>query len=564
MRIDIRLTRLDQLSQEGLRQFYGRRCLIIDQARFDRGERGWWREPGNGYATDAEEAHVYTVEEAGRLFRTNTHDTRFCHIYIILDEDAQPDRLMIDGIVFERIIRSGDISDLTYDQNAGRNCMILDLPRQLWRRSVDGDNDIEFVHSPQNATIFDFEYGWEELGDDTHLYILPELPTIPANELHFSSTERWNALATMDRNRRCVIRDGEVYWQANGRGYVAIPHHAHIYTVGEIIDQNWNTPTLRFCIIDDIMVDAPPLPDGRKCDITMVLSPQLIQLLHMAPGNEMVRAQVLAKLLVPIPPEHVTFDAIKAWIEINISPRIWVPTPGTGAPQQPIQAALPLVEDAPTLNFDVELSEVVRGTARFRVHRVGNHTVELTPRDLDEIIDNCEGNIGDLLDAIHDEIRHGAVEAEVDMEDDDNGLNYYDHEDEDSDGAQADWNLVRCNDSIRSWLRTHRPDAARRIIDGIEPEDDEDGEPAWAMHQLEAEPPIQPVQTADHAAAVAQLNAINTLLTANITNTTTVIEEAVRAVDELVERQDGPEILANLEQWPDEGDNENAGENEQF
>src|SRR5438093_5101416 len=62
--------------------------------------------------------------------------------------------------------------------------------------------------------------------------------------------------------------------------------------------------------------ESPP----KTCDITQVLATALIEMLRDAPTNSVVRAQVLATILVPIPDTLVEFNAIKDWIETNIKP----------------------------------------------------------------------------------------------------------------------------------------------------------------------------------------------------------------------------------------------------
>lgn len=205
----------------------------------------------------------------------------------------------------------------------------------------------------------------------------------------------------------------------------------------------------------------PPLPEGIKCRIESVLAKELIQLVQTAPTNPIVRTQVHAKVLVPIPDEHVTFEAIKGWIEATIDPATLKPSPGPGGTIAPTRPA-PATRDR-TNDFSVEVTATSTeyGRARYSVSVSGTGTYSLDEREMNEIINVAieegeAGNIDRLIREVGNRLNFCVSDDLPSMEPDDD-YEYSDYESNDS--GDTDWDTrgpVR--DRIRAWLEAHRPD----------------------------------------------------------------------------------------------------------
>jgi hypothetical protein len=126
------------------------------------------------------------------------------------------------------------------------------------------------------------------------------------------------------------------------------------------------------------IVSAPAEPElpgiARKCKLEQAMSNTVIELLKVAPTNPVARAHALSQLKIPIPDEHQTFEAIKEWVEMNITPKAGRGVPSQVYPSVAGRAARP----TEAFRIDAAVSERQSGTCplgvqRFRLRLSANH-----------------------------------------------------------------------------------------------------------------------------------------------------------------------------------------------
>ena len=147
---------------------------------------------------------------------------------------------------------------------------------------------------------------------------------------------------------------------------------------------------------------APPKTEAvaapvKKCRITDVLPQSVRQLLATAPQNETIRAVILAHLKVPIPPDKLTYDDIKSWIEETIDP-------ATLFAKKPSQQG---GSSRPRVDIPIQGSATQNGTCRYRVVTRGEGTFAISNERFMEIVEDAE-DFDHLMELIETEIYYNS------------------------------------------------------------------------------------------------------------------------------------------------------------
>ena len=139
----------------------------------------------------------------------------------------------------------------------------------------------------------------------------------------------------------------------------------------------------------------PELPGiARKCKLEQAMSNTVIELLKVAPTNPVARAHALSQLKIPIPDEHQTFEAIKEWVEMNITPKTGRGVPSQVYPSVAGRAARP----TEAFRIDAAVSERQSGTCRWVCNASGSGSVPIMVADLDSAVEDAESLEDVVLD----------------------------------------------------------------------------------------------------------------------------------------------------------------------
>lgn len=215
----------------------------------------------------------------------------------------------------------------------------------------------------------------------------------------------------------------------------------------------------------------------KMCEIGQVLNPSVIELLRVAPMNQVARAQVLAACLKPIPPELSEFEQIKDWIEANIDPTVvnartrrTMPTP---TPQRPPGPTGPPPEDALTVVVDCE--DVEYGRCRYAVNRYGSHHASYTREDLMEMIRNAD-SVGELVRELSDNSCAEANDDWPEMGWSDDGPDHDNHESNTVEDYNTTVNRNAIERDLISWMSENCRDQLLRLQGNLvaEPEEGEE------------------------------------------------------------------------------------------
>lgn len=220
---------------------------------------------------------------------------------------------------------------------------------------------------------------------------------------------------------------------------------------------------------------------AKKCEVTKVVPQAVIELLRVAPQNEVARAQVLASVLQPLPSEAQTFEQIVDWIEANIDPAVIKPPAPAYPPAYPTHELLQ-GRTGPTAAYPVRISvncsDTEVGRCDYRVSRSGSATVEVCADDVLRMA-RLSDNMDELLDELDTHIRED-VEADWPDMDWDEDFSTDNCDSSDTENRQQHHSRNALLSQVSAWLRQHHPDLYNTLTSTTAPfdndEDDEEGE----------------------------------------------------------------------------------------
>lgn len=210
--------------------------------------------------------------------------------------------------------------------------------------------------------------------------------------------------ATMFR-RRCIIRNasGE-YWGLEGISAHINRSEAVVHYIGHYL----MCRAVEWRHYDRVeILKEEPLPEGKKCHIRTVLGAAMVESLRVAPEHAGLRAQVLAKIKVPLPDEAKTFEQIKDWIETNIDPNAIPKPPAPPTPARPVSNLI-------IVDVDCHAS----GTCRFDGRMSGQGQYALDEESVLEIAHDCvdeEEGFNRVISRVINWLREEVLENMPDM-----------------------------------------------------------------------------------------------------------------------------------------------------
>ena len=435
--------RLNELTAGRREEFHNYRCLVFDPTPgndFQHG--GWWLGPGQGRTVQRRMATIWDFEAAVNSIGNEA-------VIHILDPDAHPNPRLNNPLVdpattywrtLENINPYPDTGGTpgptpqAAPQTIGRNGRLevvfraaLPIPRSSFERYINEYGPMMLLQEQSfgigpRAGFWDTGGGSRADWDETN----PELDIRFVREEEFRSGNWWD------------LRSRNLYWVRE------------------------------------------PLPAGQTCRLESVLTPQVINLIRLSPTNETARAQVLAHTLVPIPDEHVTFDAIKDWIEHNVTPRRLARRDETG-PQAAVPTPVPGVAPG-GVDVYVWTEQVRTGRASYTYTRGRTTNIRLTAATIREVAEqamNDDSNADEFISALKEYIVEAAEENEPELTSEhDQGDTEYDgdhDDDDDQDPANSrvaqDGHFER---AVWTWMQIHMPRAYSAIHDGEDPDAEHD------------------------------------------------------------------------------------------
>lgn len=196
----------------------------------------------------------------------------------------------------------------------------------------------------------------------------------------------------------------------------------------------------------EALVSATPIAPSKttKCKLEQWFHPNFVALMQAAPQNKLVLGKMMATLGIMPPPELLTFNELRNWVEITFDD----PTKKKAVPQ-----ARP---STPGFSTDFSFCRTVEGRCDYTMSESGSDTCWVT---LDEIRDWVEE--GKSLDRIAELIEEKAVEScEPNWSTDENSKEYNNYESMDyaDETTSRGENYDRFERRLRDYLNRHDPE----------------------------------------------------------------------------------------------------------
>lgn len=254
------------------------------------------------------------------------------------------------------------------------------------------------------------------------------------------------------------LRPNERYWSLGSYGPAQSTPVAH--NTERILQEPWfrDTPQSR-----RVLVRLIALPrEGQKCQVEAVLPEALIKLVRLAPENEVVRTQVHAKILVPLPPEAKTWEAIQRWIEDNISFADIMKAEEEQAVRQPRTTPTPQAEAS--LSISVSATDVESGSCHYSVTRTGEDYYVFSLREVQELVDEDCRTFDEVVNALIAQAVDLAQENPPEMGWDNDTLDHDRYDSEDTEDLSIDTpRRSTVADTLRGFLATRDPQLLARL-----------------------------------------------------------------------------------------------------
>lgn len=249
------------------------------------------------------------------------------------------------------------------------------------------------------------------------------------------------------------------YWLGLGNGYVATKEEANRFEIDQRIMQILVSPVKTTYVLAELTDEQAALVgctgDGPKAEppiIELLFKEPDLDLIRLAPRNEVVRAIIMAKMLQMPPVEADSFDKLKDWVQAT----------GLPTPSQPPKPAV--TNRSRNFILPVVWTATEHGTCRYR-QRVCSHQEH--DINLDTVLDQAAGvsSFDGLLDSLLSEARgegddgdwegdQASIRHEEYGRDEDDGILNIDVELED---------LARARIELKNYLRENAPEVLERL-----------------------------------------------------------------------------------------------------
>jgi hypothetical protein len=199
--------------------------------------------------------------------------------------------------------------------------------------------------------------------------------------------------------------------------------------------------------------NAPPPPKPRV-PIDKCLRKTVIELLRVAPLNEIARGHAMNDLHQAIPAECQSFEQIQEWVETNCQP---------ANPPKPSGSTRGGRNRNTAFEIEVQESEREYGRCDYSCDRSGSGNVPLSVdgfmEAVEEAIANGEG-ITLLQEKIEQQLKDDAPDY-ISMDCD--NYEYEQYESGDSDHYELTWTSATLERKIRDWLANNHPDKLEEL-----------------------------------------------------------------------------------------------------
>src|SRR5580704_10035233 len=201
-----------------------------------------------------------------------------------------------------------------------------------------------------------------------------------------------------------------------------------------------------------VMTEPEVLPVKTKCKIEEVFSGPFIDLVRLAPKNQVVRGLILAQTRRMPGPDCETFEQIKEWVETNCEKRV---LPSQRSPSRD------------GIVIEVEFSETENGRANYSVSRFGTEEFALDEDELvamvQDAIDDGKGLDG-LIDHISDLINNDAWDRCNPSMDGYGDYDYNEHDCDDTSNSEVEFSVAQIRDRLHLFLRQRHPELLEELV----------------------------------------------------------------------------------------------------
>jgi hypothetical protein len=233
-------------------------------------------------------------------------------------------------------------------------------------------------------------------------------------------------------------------------------------TAGNVSD-SWS-----FALLDaGVLANEPP---QRKMQLEVCINATLVQLMKVAPQNEIVRGHLMA-IFGRLPPEElITFDQLKDWVEFGFHPprfsgaqaRVYgrdgnvVRGPAATAAER-AQAANPNIFAIPVTVTDVDV-----GTCTYRVNRRGVYSHHFSRNEVSSIVTNHD-TLEAMMNYVNDIVDDNAL-GNVEMQQVGEHT-YGNHDSENNEDPTVQINQEELKRQLTTYIRNnYGPEEASQII----------------------------------------------------------------------------------------------------
>jgi hypothetical protein len=198
--------------------------------------------------------------------------------------------------------------------------------------------------------------------------------------------------------------------------------------------------------------EAPPVK--IKCKIEEVFSGPFIDLVRLAPKNQVVRGLILAQTRKMPGPDCETFEQIKEWVETTCDRKAHS-LPGSAT------------HSRDGIVIEVEFSETESGRANYSVPRSGSDEFAL---DEDELIGMVQDAIDDgkgldgLVDHISNVIHEDAWNRCSPSLDGYGDYDYNEHDCDDTSNSEVEFSVAQIRDRLHLFLRQRHPELLEELL----------------------------------------------------------------------------------------------------
>lgn len=192
--------------------------------------------------------------------------------------------------------------------------------------------------------------------------------------------------------------------------------------------------------IEPVALIGPP---PKKCQIDLILSKTVHELLKAAPDNEVTRAVVMSKIRQPIPTQLSGYDQIREWIELNVEQKQVKALPSAGGRNT-------------AFSIPITITGTERGSCNYQGTRRDSYDFEFSERTVLNEAENAD-TMEDLADLLRTHLDEN-VSNDGELDD----ISYEDYVVSDCDG-----NDIHVRESLEQnvaeYLHDNHPDIYERL-----------------------------------------------------------------------------------------------------